>query len=181
MALAFLDEEVIEGLSKELQSGRYLNLSKINGEKKVRFFGQGLTGWEAWTDDKTPIRWETKPSEYPANIKRGDDNSVDLKRFVAGIVYDYEDDQFKIMNINKPSVLTEFFKYCKTPEYGDPQGYDIKFGKTGSGMDTKYTTLALPPKSVPDLLIARFKEECSGWCLAAIFDGDDPFGGTSAA
>lgn len=176
MPTAFLDPSAVEGLSKELQSGRYLNLSKIQGEKKVRFFGEGIMGWEAWTEDNKPLRWELKPSELPTNLKKSDDGSVSIKRFIAAIVWDYDDETFKIINLNKSSVLKDFLAYYKTPEYGDPQGYDLKISKTGSGMDTEYTTLALPPKPVSKSLADSFVEECSSWNLAAMFDGDDPFG-----
>lgn len=178
MSSVFLESSVLESLTKELQSGKYLNLSKINGEKKVRIFGQGILGWEAWTEDNKPLRWESKPSEYPANIKRNDDNSVSLKRFVAAIVWDYEDEMFKILNLNKSTVLKQFLAYCNAEEYGNPTNYDFKITRTGTGMDTEYQILALPPKSVPKEIAQAFVDECTSWNLAALFDGDDPFGET---
>lgn len=176
MAPAFLDATVVNELAKESQSGLYLNLAKIQGEARIRFFGGGITGWEAWTEDNKPLRWQTKPTEYPANIKRGDDNSVRIVRFIAGVVYDYDDDKFKIAILNKASVYKKFLEYCQTDEYGDATGWDLKIKKTGSGMDTEYNTLAMPPKPVARSIQERYTSEAaSKWNLYALFDGDDPF------
>ena len=175
MAPAFLDAAVIDELAKESQSGNYLNLSKIQGEVKIRFFGGGVTGWEAWTQDKKPLRWQTKPTEYPANIARNDDNSVYIVRFIAGVAYDYDDDKFKIAILNKQEPRKKFLEYCQTDEYGDATGWDLKIKKTGSGMDTEYTTLAMPPKPVARPIQERYPSEAGKWNLYALFDGDDPF------
>jgi hypothetical protein len=67
----FLSADLIDEIAKESSgSGRYLTPSKIDGEVRVRFFGAGITGFEAWTDDNKPIRWETKPEELPANVRQ---------------------------------------------------------------------------------------------------------------
>lgn len=176
MTAAFLETSVLDELTKELQSGKYLNLSKINGDKKVRFFGTGIKGWEAWTEDNKPLRWESKPSEYPANIKRDEDGTVNIKRFIAAAIWDYDDEMFKIINLNKTTVLKKFLTYCKAEEYGNPTTYDIRISRTGTGMDTEYELLALPPKAVTKEIATAYAAECANWNLAAMFDGDDPFG-----
>lgn len=174
MSTTYFDKPIDELEKESAVGGRYLNPAKLEKETKIRFFGGGITGWQAWTTENEPLRWESKPEEFPANIKRSDSGAVDLKHFMAGIVWDYVDETFKILLITQKSIKDELFKYMKAPEYGmDLNTYDIKLSKTGSGMETKYSVLALPPKAVDKSIAALFDElQCN---LAALFDGDDPF------
>lgn len=176
--MTFLSTDSIEEIAKEASgSGRYLNPSKIDGEVRVRFFGSGITGFEAWTDDNKPVRWETKPEELPANI-RHTEGYQPLKRFIAGLVYDYSVNDFKILQITQKTLMDQLFKFIKDEDYGDPTAYDIKIGKVGEGKKTEYTLVAAPPKAVKADLQARYDElECD---LTRLFDGDDPFAAAAA-
>lgn len=173
MTTAFLSLETVEAISKESSgNGRYINPAKIDGEKRLRFFGAGITGWEAWTSDNKPVRWEIKPDEFPANIRR-DDGNVNCKRFLSGLVYDYEDSSFKILNITQRTLMDQLFRFMKDSDYGDPSGYDIKISKTGEGLKTVYTLVAAPPKPVTKEIASAYEEvNCN---LNALFDGDDPW------
>ena len=169
----FLSADLIDEIAKESSgSGRYLTPSKIDGEVRVRFFGTGITGFEAWNDDNKPIRWETKPEELPANVRQQEGYQT-LKRFVAGLVYDYSANDFKILQITQKTLMDQLFKFIKDEDYGDPTTYDIKIGKTGEGKKTEYTLVAAPPKAVKADLKTRYDElTCD---LTRLFDGDDPF------
>jgi len=173
----FLSAAAIEEISKEASgSGRYLNPSKFTEETRLRFFGSGLTGFEAWTVDNKPIRWETKPEELPANIKQQEGYQT-IKRFLAGVVYDYASDDFKILQMTQKTLMDQLFKYIADEDYGDPTNYDIKISKKGEGKQTEYTLVAAPPKEVKPALQARFDDlECD---LTRLFDNEDPFGSSS--
>lgn len=177
-ATSFLSSDAIDEISKESSgSGRYLNPSKIDGEVRIRFFGSGITGFEAWTDDNKPIRWETKPEELPANVRQQEGYQT-LKRFVAGLVFDYSANDFKILQITQKTLMEQLFKFIKDEDYGDPATYDIKIGKTGEGKKTEYSLVAAPPKAVKADIQARFDAlTCD---LNRLFDGDDPFAETAA-
>jgi hypothetical protein len=174
----FLSPDAIEEISKEASgSGRYLNPSKITDEVRVRFFGTGITGFEAWTDDNKPIRWETKPEELPSNIRQQEGYQT-LKRFIAAVVYDYSANDFKILQITQKTLMDQLFKFMKDEDYGNPTEYDIKIGKTGEGKKTEYTLVAAPPKPVKADIKSRFEElPCD---LTRLFDGEDPFAEASA-
>jgi hypothetical protein len=174
----FLSASAIEEISKESSgSGRYLSPSKIDGEVRVRFFGAGITGFEAWTEDNKPVRWEAKPEELPAGIRQQEGFQT-LKRFIAGLVYDYSANDFKILQITQKTLMDQLFKFIKDEDYGDPTAYDIKIGKTGEGKKTEYTLVAAPPKAVKADLQARYDElTCD---LSRLFDGDDPFAAPAA-
>lgn len=178
MTTTFLSLDVIEEISKESgSSGRYLNPSKIDGEIRVRFIGAGITGFEAWNDQNKPVRWETKPTELPSNI-RVKEGIAPLKRFIASVVYDYSSQEFKIMQITQKTLMEQLFKYIKDEDYGDPTQYDIKIGRTGEMLKTEYSVVPSPPKPLAkDIQAAYEKLHCN---LQALFDGDDPFAEASA-
>jgi hypothetical protein len=175
---AFLSAAAIEEISKESSgSGRYLNPAKITDEVRVRFFGAGITGFEAWTVDNKPIRWETKPEELPSNIRQQEGYQT-IKRFIAGVVYDYSADDFKILQITQKTLMDQLFKFISDDDYGDPTSYDIKISKSGEGKKTEYSLVAAPPKTVKAELQERFENfKCD---LPRLFDGEDPFGDATA-
>jgi hypothetical protein len=178
MTNAFLSADLIDEISKESSgSGRYINPAKIEGEIRLRFFGAGITGFEAWTDDNKPIRWESKPESLPANIRQQEGYQT-LKRFLAGVVYDYASSSFKILQITQKTLMDQLFKYMKDEDYGDPTNYDIKISRTGEGKKTEYTLVAAPPKApTKDVQSAYDELTCN---LTALYDGDDPFADPSA-
>jgi hypothetical protein len=173
MTTSFISLELVEEISKESSSGgRYINPAKIEGERRLRFFGQGISGWEAWTTDNKPVRWETKPSEFPANIRR-DDGNINCKRFLMGVVYDYEEGLFKILSITQRTLMEQLFRFVKDSDYGQPSEYDIKISRTGEGLKTVYTLVAAPPKPVSKEIERAYEGvNCN---LRAVFDGDDPW------
>lgn len=179
MTATFLSHDVFEEISKEsANNGRYINPSKIEGEKRLRFIGAGITGWSSWTVDKKPIRWESKPEVLPENLAPDQNGKISLKRFIAGVVYDYEAQDFKILEITQRTLMDQLFKFVKDEDYGQPTGYDIKISKTGEGMKTEYTLVAAPPKAVTKEIAAGF--EALTVNLNALFDGDDPWAEPSA-
>jgi hypothetical protein len=174
MTTAFLSLDAIEEISKESSgNGRYLNPSKLQGEKRLRFVGSGITGFSSWTVDKKPIRWESRPAELPANLAPDMNGKVSVKRFIAGLVYDYEAADFKILEITQKTLMDQLFKFVKDDDYGDPTNYDIKISKTGEGKETEYSLVAAPPKPLAkDIATAHEAVVCN---LNALYDGDDPF------
>jgi len=171
--MTFLSAESINEIAKESTgSGRYLNPSKIEGEVRVRFFGTGITGWEAWTTDNKPVRWESKPENLPENI-REQAGFQTIKRFIAGVVYDYSSNDFKVLQITQKTLMDSLFTFMKDEEYGDPTSYDVKISKTGEGKKTEYSLVAAPPKAVKADIQARYDElDCD---VSRLFDGGDPF------
>ena len=175
--MSFLSQETFEEIRTEApEGGRYINPSKhlTEEDRRLRFVGPGITGFEAWTTEDKPIRWEQKPAELPDNIKPDLKGRITSKRFIAGVVWDYAEDNFKILQITQRSIMEQLDKFVKDSEYGDPLGYDIKLSKKGKGLDTEYTLIAAPPKPLhPDIQEAF---DASGIKINAMFEqGGDPF------
>jgi hypothetical protein len=175
MTTSWLSPDVIDEIQSEVSGlGRYINPSKLEGEKRLRCIGEGITGFSAWTVDKKPIRWEAKPVQLPSNLAPDLSGKVALKRFIASIVYDYEAGDFKILEITQQTLMTQLFKFIKDDEYGDPKDYDIKISKKGQGKDTEYSLLASPPRPVSKDIATSFEGVVCN--LRALFDGEDPWG-----
>lgn len=179
MVTTFLPIDTVEEIAKEAaSSGRYLNPSKITGEKRLRFVGEGITGHSGWTTDKKPVRFEAMPETLPADLAPDMSGRVGLKRFIAGVVWDYEANEFKILEITQKTLMDLLFKYVKDVDYGDPTNYDIKLSKTGEDKNTKYSLLAAPPKPLAKEIAKAYEDAHIN--LRALFDGEDPFADSPA-
>ena len=181
MTTAFLDELGYEQLEEGLKGGenRFVQVSKIEGEKRLRFIGAAITGLEGWIvgegDEKDrPIRFEKRPEELPENL-RTEKGKPQLKHFLAGVVWDYDSQSLMILSLTQKTLRELLFKFIRDEDYGDPQGYDIKISREGQGLDTKYGLLASPPKPISKEIKEAWDNEGCKIKLAAIFDDEDPF------
>ncbi len=176
-AAPWLAPETVEEVSKETSSGRYVNPSKLDEgkEHRYRFFGTGITGYEVWTVDNKPVRFRDKPgdADLPGNVKFDESGNPSVKRFITGLVYDYQAEDFKILQLTQKGLMNTLFKYIQDTDYGDPCGYDIKLTRKGSGLKTEYTLAPAPPKAPAAAVVAEYDElYCN---LELLFDGKDPF------
>lgn len=178
---SFLPIETFEEIASESSgNGKYINPSKIEQGKelRVRFIGPGITGYSGWTVDKKPMRFESMPAEVPSNIAPDMSGRVSLKRFMAGMVYDYTSEEFKILELTQRTLIDQLYKYVKDSDYGDPLEYDIKLSREGDGKETKYTLVAAPPKPLSkEIAEASTKVTCN---LNALYEGADPWAAPSA-
>lgn len=163
-------------LAKEVSSGggRFINPSKIDGETRIRLFGEGVTGYEGWTTDNKPVRWESRPAELPENIRKNDDGRDPLKRFVAAIAWEYDTSSFKIISLTQKGLIKDLMGYIADGDWGDPSGYDIKISRKGEGLQTEYKLTPCPKKSATKESSDSFAELACD--LSKLFDGEDPFG-----
>lgn len=199
MTATFLAPTQITELKESIasSSGRYLTPSKVEGTVRFRFFGAGRTGWEGWLELEggkyKPFRWEQLPEDgdLPAGIRLNDKSGKpDIKRFVAGIVYEYklnkageiveDQGQFKILQITQVKIMEQLFKHIADPDYGDPNGYDLKLSRDGEGLKTTYSLTTAPPKAVAKSIAALWEEEQSKIDLDAYMACEDPFKNQSA-
>lgn len=180
-ASAWLDEEQMDEIASEKSGGAYVQPSKLEENKSHRFriFGRAITGFEGWVQEgkkSKPVRFFKKPTddELPGNIKTNDSGKPDIKRFLACLVWDYQAEEFRILSMTqKKSLIDPLNNYARDPDYGDPQGFDIKITRSGSGLDTEYTLLPSPPKAVAKAITEKYADF---YCdLTQLFEGEDPF------
>lgn len=165
----------MEEMDKEAV-GNYIKLSKLEDgkEHRYRFVGTSISGFETWTEDSKPVRFEYKPSleELPSNVRLVD-GAPQLKRFLATLVWDYQHECFRLLSFTQTSVKDAIKKLCRDSDYGDPRGYDIKITRTGQNLETEYTVIAAPPKPMAKAIqTALDKFHCD---LNGYFAGKDIF------
>ena len=177
---AFLDAQQIEQFEAGLKSSenRYVQVSKIEGEKRLRFVGPAVYGLEAWADRdgrNVPVRFEVMPKELPSDLRVADNGKPQLKNFLAGVVWDYDAQKLMILSFTQKTLREQLFRFIRDEDYGDPQTYDIKIGRKGEGLNTEYTLLASPPKEAGKEITEAWETEGKKIVLAALFDNEDPF------
>jgi hypothetical protein len=178
--MAFLTEDQVQQVAtNSATDSRYVQPSKLTEGKeyRYRFFGEALTGYEAWLDMgnnvSKPQRWEMCPTELPANAKADQNGKTEARFFLAGIVWDYANERFSIMQLTQKTLLDKLRKYTADEDYGDATEYDIKITRKVQGERTSYDLVAAPPKPVAKAIAIEFEEfECN---LKALISNDDPF------
>lgn len=177
--MAFLTAEKLQTVKDNTGADkRYLNVGKLkDGEPtRLRFVGEGITGYEAWTEQKKPIRWESLPEVLPEIVRPDDNGDRKAKFFICGIVWDYENEMFRVMQFTQKSLLDGVSKYASDEDYGDPTNYDVMITRTGSGIDTKYDYLAKPPAPFSERAPEAAKQfKTLGWNLNLLFEGKHPW------
>jgi hypothetical protein len=146
-------------------SNNYLKLQP--GDNKIRIVSKPIIGWEDWKDNK-PIRF--RMSDKP---QTSIDPEKPIKHFWAMLAWDYKSNKLAILEITQKSIQKAIEGLAKNEDWGSPLNYDITISKSGSGLDTEYAVVPIPPKPL--------SEEVQGLIigtqvnLEALFDGKDPF------
>ncbi len=174
--MAFLTADKVKTLKENTGADRrYLNISKLPDGKpvRIRFFGEGVTGFLAWSENRKPLRWELCPEVLPETVKPDDNGDRTAKFFLAGVCWDYETEMFRVVEITQKGIIGEINKYCADEDYGDPSNYDIVITRTGSGLETRYEVLAKPPKPAGASIKSGFSE--LDWDLNNLYSGKHPW------
>ena len=152
---------------------KYMRLSKGEKEQVFRILGEQIQGTEGWKtqDDGTrkPVR---VPIDESLNVDDIDDPD-EIKYFWAMPVWNYQEKIIQILEITQPSILKAIRAYARDEDYGDPTGYDLKVTRAGESKETRYQTIAKPPKPLDKEILERYKDMKIN--LDALYTGDDPF------
>jgi len=144
----------------------YLKLQ--DGENRIRILSRPIIGWEDWSLDRKPIRYEM--TNKPA---KSIDSTKPMKHFWAFIVYNVQEEQIQIMHITQATIRSCLESLSKDQDWGSPFEYDIKINKKGEKMETEYTVNPVPHKPLSQTILNAFKERPIQ--LEALFLGADPF------
>ena len=155
-------------------NSRYLKLEQ--GDNLIRILGDAIIGWLDWWEDgagnRKPVR--TRYNEKPEPFKA----DKPVKHFWAFPCWDYREHAVKIYEITQATIQNAILDLHNDADWGSPTQYDIGIKKTGEKMETKYSVIAKPPKTLhPD--IAKIWAETK-LDLNALYDGKDPWGGDNA-
>jgi hypothetical protein len=156
------------GFDKLKTEKPYINLGKLaEGEHRFRIVQRPIAGWIDWKDRK-PYRF--KPEEKP---KAPFDASKPVKPFWAIHVWDYAKEGLFIMEITQNSIRKALEMLALNEDWGDLTTFDFKIKKEGSGIDTAYSVIPIPPK--PMSAAIKDSLETSKIRLEALYEGKDPW------
>jgi len=136
-----------------------------SGDNIFRILSEAIVGYVDWKDKK-PIRTEEKP-------ERSIDPKRPYKHFWAFVIWDYRDEAIKILEITQSTIQDAIFNFHSNKNWGDPKGYDLNIHRVGEEMDTKYTVIPTPPKTLPIEIEKLYLETPID--LMELYKGDDPF------
>lgn len=140
----------------------------LEGENTFRVLSSAIVGYEYFTTENKPIRSKTPFDETP-DIKK--DSQV--KHFWAFCVWNYADERVQILQLTQKGIMTFIQNLIQNKRWGNPQGYDITVNRTGSGLNTEYTTMANPHSVLEDLIAEAWSK--SNIDLTELYTGGDPF------
>ena len=183
---AFLSDEQVDDVEHDSKANdSYVGLSKLDEGKvhRFRFLGPAITGYGTWveTDGKSmPLRWRVKPEgdDIPGNLQINPKSGkpADIKRFVCGFVWDYQKERISVMIIDQKTLLQDLHGCIVDPDFGDPQGYDVKITRKVENDFTKYKLVGAPPKALlPAIEEAYEALLAAGADLEVMFDNGNPF------
>lgn len=151
--------------------GNYMKFEQ--GANKFRVMSQPIMGWVYWTREKKPVRVRQQPKEIPANIRAGDK----IKHFWAFAVWNYTANKIQILEITQASIQGPLTELVTNSDWGPPQDYDVTITRKGEGLDSEYTVTPSPHKDVPQEARSALRDARLN--LEALFDGGEPFGGST--
>ena len=141
----------------------------IEGKNKFRVLSDAVTGWEYWNTSDKPVRQEEPFEDRPEDIKTDNKGQFRINPFWAFIVWNYEAKRVQIMQLTQKSIMKDIKNYIDEPDWGDPRGYDFVVTRSGSGLETKFQTIATPHTKFSE------KVDIGKIDLSKLFNGEDPF------
>ncbi|GAH25503.1 unnamed protein product, partial [marine sediment metagenome] len=96
-----------------------------------------------------------------------------IKHFWAMIVWDFNSECIKILEITQVTIQQSITALSRDPEWGAPFNYNIKVEKVGEKLDTKYSIIASPPSELTEEIKEAYKNVPVN--LDALYEGEDPF------
>jgi hypothetical protein len=141
----------------------------VEGENTFRVLSSAIIGYVYFNTENKPVRSRTPFDGVPHDIKK----DGDVKHFWAFLVWNYEAQRVQILELTQKGIMTVIQSYIKNPKWGNPREYDFIVTRTGSGLDTEYTTAVNPKSPLEESIVERVKAVKVD--LNALFEGIDPF------
>lgn len=119
-------------------------MTNVYVEYKVPESSGGL--YHKFEDGKTyTIRIASEPVVYQTEFVRGEETNISTK--YAWLAWNVEDKHPIILQL-PVTAYKKIAAFAADADYGDPQNYNIKITRTGTGLDTEYNVVP-SPKQVP--------------------------------
>jgi hypothetical protein len=161
---------------------RYFRLED-GDTKKIRILGSfedgtGIMGWQGWKTDEEGNRKPIRSIEDEKGTLQGQcDPGEKLKWFWALPLYDYSREMLIVWEITQRTIQDRILALANDEDFGNPNHYDLKIQRMGTGMETKYFINALPPTEFSKEVQSVIDTELIHIKMKELFTGGDPFDG----
>ena len=146
-------------------SGKYMKLEQ--GDNLIRILGSPIIGYLDW-NGKTPVR-----TSYTKGKPKAINPANPVKHFWAFPIWNYKKNTVQIMEVTQSTIQNDIYALSHDEAWGNPINYDLLIKKTGESKDTRYQTIARPPKPLtPEILEEYSKLKIN---LNKLFTNEDPF------
>lgn len=155
-----------EGYTPPKSGGNYMKLGQ--GANKFRILSKIIVGWETWLEEdgkRKPVRSKRK-DELPPSENRP-------KFFWAMVVWNYNESQLQVLEVTQVSIRKALEELEANEDWGDLRTYDINVKREGEGMETVYSVIPTPKKTLDEAIKEEFLKATIN--LEALFSGDNPF------
>ena len=158
-------------------TGKYMKLK--DGSNEFRVLDSSIVGMELWMNKK-PVRHAMHDHFTREELEQADtneDGSVRRpKHFWAFPVIDMADSTVKILEVTQKGIQDAIAIYDQDADWGDPKNYDLLIKREGSGLETSYSVIAKPAKSLSDVQKKMWNDVTEkGFDLHELFVSGDPF------
>jgi hypothetical protein len=197
--VAFFDKSFSTAIAPKEATGGFINPSKIEdgGSLRIAILSEEpITGQEIWLEKDgggfavrrtaalpTPALISELEADVDGNVCVRDGKPA-INTFCAFFAWDFESESVKIFSATQKSILRELDRLTSDEDYSNLGEWDLQIGRTGKGVDTRYTVDFKPTKrkgSIAARVAAAWEEaQANRADLGALFTGGNPFGGTDA-
>lgn len=134
------------------KSKMYLKLK--GGNNKIRILAAPILGWVVFDKDNKPHRASLNDGFEALDqieVKVDEGKPTTPRHFWCLIVWDYQSNDIKILELTQKSIITDIIDLDKNEDWGNPLNYDLTIVRKGTGkMDTQYSVTPSAPKAIPE-------------------------------
>lgn len=197
--MAFFSKSFSDSLVAKEATGGFISPSKIEdgGSLRIAILSEEpIVGQEIWFEKDaggfavrrtaampTPALLTELEEDVEGKVSVRDGKPA-ISAFSAFFAWDFEAESVKIFSASQKSILRELNRLTSDEDYADLEQWDLQIGRTGKGVDTRYTVDFKPTKrkgSIAARVAAAWEEaQANRADLGALFTGGNPFGGTDA-
>ena len=156
---------------KDIATNRFLSLEQ--GKNRLRIVGGSedrfgcYLAWHRSEEGNKPFRTMDYADAYDYDT----DNKP--KKIWVVLAWNYATEQIEIWEIPQKSIIEALRSLVASADWGDLTNYDIEVSKTGQKLDTRYTVMPQPVKSLTAEIKTEVKDH--GIDIKALLTGGDPF------
>src|SRR3990167_10148160 len=129
----------------------------LEGENDFRVLSSAIVGWEYWNTQNKPVRSKEPFDDVPEDIKIDKDGNWKINHFWAFVVFNYDAQKIQILELTQKGIMKTIQGLVKNPKWGNPNGYDITVIRSGSGLDTEYSTVPNPHSEFETGIITQYE------------------------